>query len=74
MDLSEYGSAEAHSMKVDMQDGAGIHSSTDEGEDMSRIVNTCELRSLGGGQHPQSSICAVQISGWNKHLLPVYTR
>lgn len=71
MDLSEHGSVEAHSTKVDMQDGVGIHSSTDEG-DMSQIVNACELWSLGGGWHPQSSIRVVLISGWNEHLQPVY--
>ena len=71
MDLSEHGSVEAHSTKVDMQDGVGIHSSMDEGEGTSQIGNTYELPSLGVTQHPRSSIHVVPISDWNEHLLPV---
>jgi hypothetical protein len=64
---------EAHSTKVDMPDGVGIRSSKDEG-DMSRIVNACELQSLGGGPRRRSSIRAALILGWNEHLPPVYER
>ena len=73
MDSSRHGPMAAHSLKVDMQDGVGTHSSMDEGEGMSQIGNTYELPSLGVGQHFQSSIGVMLISDWNEHL-PVYRR